>query len=88
MSERGGKLTDHRERDRLLYWYVQSFLWGRYASATESIMNRDLHAIESLDGAYSTETDQAFHAHADQRFHVMPIRSERSDALAFSLVTD
>jgi hypothetical protein len=32
--------------------------------------------------AYSTETDQAFHAHADQPFHFMPIRSERSDALA------
>ena len=33
--------------------------------------------------AYSTETDQAFHTHADQPFHVMPIRSERSDALGF-----
>ena len=50
VSERGGKLTDHRERDRLLYWYVQSFLWGWYASSTESTMNQDLHAIESLDG--------------------------------------
>jgi hypothetical protein len=50
VSERGGKLTDHRERDRLLYWYVQSFLWGRYAGSTESIMNQDLHAIESLEG--------------------------------------
>jgi hypothetical protein len=39
--------------------------------------------IGAGSGAYSTETDQAFHAHVDQRFHVMPIRSERSDALAF-----
>ena len=36
-----------------------------------------------LQSAYSTETDQAFHTHADQPFHVMPIRSERSDALGF-----
>jgi hypothetical protein len=32
-------------------------------------------------GAYSTETDRLFHAHADQPFHFMPINSERSDAL-------
>jgi hypothetical protein len=47
---RGGFLTDHRERDRLLYWYVHTFLWGRYAGSTETVLNQDLEAIESLDG--------------------------------------
>lgn len=50
VSLRGGKLPDHKERDHLLYWYVHSFLWGRYAGSTESVMNQDLHAIEVLDG--------------------------------------
>lgn len=51
LSQCGGKLTDQKERDRLLYWYVHSFLWGRYAGSTESSMNQDLHAIEVQDGA-------------------------------------
>ena len=46
----GGKLTDSRERDRLLYWYVHTFLWGRYAGSTESVLNRDLGLIEVNDG--------------------------------------
>jgi hypothetical protein len=29
----GGKPKDHLERDKLLYWYVHSFLWGRYAGS-------------------------------------------------------
>ncbi len=46
----GGTLTDPAERDRLLYWYVNTFLWGRYAGSTESVLNRDLSLIESMDG--------------------------------------
>ncbi|MCO5177704.1 MAG: DUF262 domain-containing protein [Thermomicrobiales bacterium] len=39
---RGGRLSDARERDKLLYWYVHTFLWGRYAGLTESVLNQDL----------------------------------------------
>lgn len=42
---------DHLELDKLLYWYVHSFLWGRYAGSTESIINQDLAAIEEQEGA-------------------------------------
>lgn len=51
LEQRGGKLEDQTERDRLLYWYVHSLLWGRYAAATESVLNQDLGAIEDNDGA-------------------------------------
>ncbi|HEV2851190.1 MAG TPA: DUF262 domain-containing protein [Thermoanaerobaculia bacterium] len=51
LSERGGRLADYRERDKLLYWYVQTFLWGRYAGSTETVLNLDLAAIEQRDGA-------------------------------------
>jgi len=51
LAERGGRLTDYRERDKLLYWYVQTFLWGRYAGSTETVLNVDLGAIEQKDGA-------------------------------------
>ena len=49
LSRRAGRFESALEQDKLLYWYVQSFLW-RYAGSTESIMNQDLHAIESPDG--------------------------------------
>lgn len=51
VSERGMSLTDHRERGTLLYWYVHTFLWGRYAGSTESKLSQDLRAIEESEGA-------------------------------------
>lgn len=45
LDERNGKLSGKTERDRLLYWYVNSFLWGRYAGATETVLNADLAAL-------------------------------------------
>jgi hypothetical protein len=51
LTERGGRITDHEERGKLLYWYVNTFLWGRYAGSTESVLNQDLDAIEGTDGA-------------------------------------
>ena len=46
----GGKLADARERDRLLYWYLQAAMWGRFSGSTESFLDQDLKLIEELDG--------------------------------------
>src|SRR5262249_27727405 len=46
LDERGYKLSGQEERDRLLYWYVNSFLWGRYAGSTETVLNADLTALQ------------------------------------------
>jgi hypothetical protein len=48
--QRDGQLRDPKERDLLLYWYVHTILWGRYAGSTETILNQDLEQIENLDG--------------------------------------
>lgn len=49
LVQRGGKLGDAKERDRLLCWYVHTFLWGRYSGSTETVLKSDLTAIESVN---------------------------------------
>ncbi len=44
--KQGGRLQDAAERDKLLYWYIHTFLWGRYTGSTESVLNQDLRVIE------------------------------------------
>lgn len=48
LADEGGHF-DHQQRDKLLYWYVHTFLWGRYSGATESKLNQDLAVIEESD---------------------------------------
>jgi hypothetical protein len=52
LADRGFKGLDAHERDKLLYWYVHTFLWGRYAGSTETVLNRDLAILErdGIDG--------------------------------------
>lgn len=44
--QRGGKISSQAERDKLLYWYLHTLLWGRYSGSTETVLNKDLEAIE------------------------------------------
>jgi len=44
LYDRDLKLPAQREADALLYWYVHTFLWGRYAGSTETVLNQDLAA--------------------------------------------
>ena len=39
-------------QQRILFWYVHSFLWGRYSGTTETRLQRDLSALEQagVDG--------------------------------------
>lgn len=46
----GGKLSNSAEWDKLLYWYVHSFLWGRYTGSTESVLAQDLNVIATGGG--------------------------------------
>ena len=50
-DKRDGRITEAMERDGLLYWYINTFLWGRYSSATETTLNQDLDAIEDKETA-------------------------------------
>lgn len=49
IDQEGGKLAS-AEWDRLLYWHVHVFLWGRYAGSTESVLAQDINAVKGGDG--------------------------------------
>ncbi|MFC9297588.1 DUF262 domain-containing protein [Streptomyces sp. NPDC057011] len=46
LHQSGGTFPDAKTRDRLFYWYVHSFLWGRHAASVETTLNQDLKALE------------------------------------------
>lgn len=46
LVQSGGRFSSTRERDKLLYWYIHTLLWGRYAGSTESNLMQDLTAME------------------------------------------
>lgn len=41
---------NEKERDKLLFWYVQAAVWGRFSGSTESFIDKDLEAIAAGDG--------------------------------------
>ena len=46
IRKKGDRNITSAEWDKLLYWYVHTFLWGRYAGSTESALAQDLRIIE------------------------------------------
>ena len=38
-----------KERDKLLFWFVQAGMWGRFSGSTETTINQDLEAVDSAD---------------------------------------
>jgi len=58
LSERGGKFESALEQDKLLYWYVNSFLWGRFAGSVETVLNQDLAMIDGSTGSLDRLIDQ------------------------------
>ena len=85
-TQRGGKGLDHTERDKLLYWYVQTFLWGRYAGATETVLNQDLALIENPEGAVSRLVDQLRQIRGDLRLHANDFRGWSRGARFYPLL--
>lgn len=69
LSQRGGHLANYQEYNKLLYWYVHTFLWGRYAGSTESVLNFDLDLIDNMDGALDRLVDQLRRERADLKLY-------------------
>lgn len=46
LNERGSSMSD-AERDKLLFWFVQAGMWGRFSGSTETTIDSDLEAIAS-----------------------------------------
>lgn len=40
---------NEKDRDKLLFWYFQSGMWGRFSGSVESFIDQDLAAIEDGD---------------------------------------
>lgn len=49
-EENGGKRLNPIVRDKLLYWYIHSFLWGRYSGSTETVLSQDLELLQQSNG--------------------------------------
>jgi len=52
LHQQGGRFPSQRDKDRLLYWYVHAFLWGRFVGSSETVLNQDLKAMDAggVDG--------------------------------------
>jgi hypothetical protein len=49
---------DEKERDKLLFWFVQAAMWGRFSGSTESFIDQDLAALEGEEGGLDKLLDQ------------------------------
>ncbi|MBS4060370.1 MAG: DUF262 domain-containing protein [Bacteroidetes bacterium] len=49
---------DEKERDKLLFWFAQAGMWGRFSGSTESYIDQDLGALEGDDGGLDKLLDQ------------------------------
>ncbi|MDQ7264056.1 DUF262 domain-containing protein [Paracoccus sp. PS-1] len=49
MDQKQGTL-DAVERDKLLFWFAQAGMWGRFSGSTETIIDQDLGALEGPTG--------------------------------------
>lgn len=45
VTDMGGHIEDVETQNDLLFWYIHSFMWGRYSGSTESVLQRDLEAL-------------------------------------------
>ena len=47
-----------KERDKLLFWFAQAAMWGRFSGSTESYIDQDLGALEGADGGLDKLLEQ------------------------------
>lgn len=57
LDRRTGPMNE-KERDKLLFWFVQAGMWGRFSGSTESFIDQDLAALEGPDGGLDKLLDQ------------------------------
>src|SRR5262249_40704620 len=56
--DQNGQALDAVERDKLLFWFAQAGMWGRYSGSTETFIDKDLSAIEGGAGGLARLPDQ------------------------------
>jgi hypothetical protein len=67
LVQNGGHFDGWKDRDMLLYWYVHTFIWGRFTGSTESVLNQDLAVMEDHEGALERLIEQLRLSRGDLR---------------------
>lgn len=57
LDQRNGPM-DEKERDKLLFWFIQAGMWGRFSMSTESSIDQDLAALEDQEGGLDRLLEQ------------------------------
>ena len=57
LDQREGPLST-KESDKLLFWFVQAGMWGRFSGSTETYIDQDLAALESVDSPLDKLVEQ------------------------------
>ncbi len=57
LDQRSGPLGA-TERDKLLFWFAQAGMWGRFSSSTETVIDQDLAALEGPEGGLDALIEQ------------------------------
>jgi hypothetical protein len=57
LDQHKGHLNE-KERDKLLFWFVQAAMWGRFSASTETTIDQDLGALEGPDGGLDRLLEQ------------------------------
>lgn len=69
LAQQNFKIKNYKEWDKLLYWYIHTFLWGRYAGSTESVLARDLNLISDGDGVLDRLIEELRQNRGDLRLY-------------------
>ena len=57
LDRRGSRLSTE-ERDKLLFWFIQAGMWGRFSGSTETYMDQDLAVVDSVDSPLDKLVEQ------------------------------
>lgn len=57
-AQRKAGLLDEKERDKLLFWFAQAAMWGRFSGSTESYIDQDLEALGGPEGGLDRLLEQ------------------------------
>jgi len=57
LDKHTGPLNE-KDRDKLLFWFLQAGMWGRFSGSTESFIDQDLEALEGDDGGLDKLLEQ------------------------------
>ena len=65
LAQRGGTFQGAIEQDKVLYWYVNTFLWGRFTGSVETVLTKDLDVVDPTASAIDRLIEQLRQSRGD-----------------------